>query len=210
AEGLVLSTDGRVLAAWDEGGEITVWLLPEGKPITTFRVSRSRVGCLAFGRDPLWHDSPALALPPWLLAVGDSGGLITVWDLFAHRPRSICRGSSYEINALAFSPDGAFLASAGRSEARLCAGATGSNVLMIYSPGYMVLHAIAFAPDGRSLAIANGPEYKRMPSVDIVELVQGRGIRTLYGLQGRVEKVVVSPNGLLIAAVSNDWHVGIW
>src|SRR5262249_4515674 len=70
-DGLGLSPERRLLAGWDEGGEITVWLLPEGRPVTTFRVSRSRVDCLAFGRDPLWHDAPALALPPWLLAVGD-------------------------------------------------------------------------------------------------------------------------------------------
>ena len=206
---LVLSPDGRLLAAWDEAGEITVWLVPEGKPLRLFHVSRSHVKCLAFGHDPVWRERRESDLPPWLLAVGDSGGLITVWDLFANQPRSICRGSSYEINALDFSPDGAFLASAGRGVG-LWSAATGSRVLEIGKLGYQVQYAITFAPDGRNLAIANGPEFLNKPSVDIVDIEQGRGIRTLYGLQGKVESVVVSPNSRLVAAVSNDWQIGIW
>ena len=92
--GLVLSPDGRLLAAWDEAGEITVWLLPEGRALTHFRVSRARVNCLAFGRDPVWHARPAVNLPPWLLAVGDSGGLITVWDLSTNQARIIAGARS--------------------------------------------------------------------------------------------------------------------
>jgi serine/threonine protein kinase/WD40 repeat protein len=210
AVNLVLSPDGRLLATRDENGEVTVWLLPEGRPLTRFHVSRAQIGCMAFGRDPVWHDSPALDLPRWLLAVGDWGGLITVWDLAANRPRSICRGSTYEIHSLDFSPDGALLASAGRHHARLWDVATGNNLLMIQGEGYQFLYAIAFAPDGRSLAVANGAEFNNKPNVGIVDIEQGRGIRTLYGLQGRVDRVVVSPNGRLIAAVSNDWQVGIW
>jgi serine/threonine protein kinase/WD40 repeat protein len=209
--GLVLSPDGRLLAAWDEASEVTVWLLPTGKPLAHFRVSRAPVKCLAFGRDPVWHDTPGLQLPPWLLAAGDSGGLITVWDLSANRQRSICRGSLYEVNALDFSPDGAFIASAGRHHVRLWDVATGRNLLIIpKATSYQVLHSITFAPDGQSLVIANGPEFLNRPSADIVVLEYGRGIRTLYGLQGAVESITVSPDGRLIAAVSHDWQVGIW
>jgi WD40 repeat protein len=35
-------------------------------------------------------------------------------------------------------------------------------------------------------------------------------MRTLRGLQQQVEKVVVSPDGRRIAALSNDWEIGIW
>jgi serine/threonine protein kinase len=206
---LVLSPDGRVLAAWDKSGEVSVWLVAEGQVFTRFHVSRSPVNTVAFGRDPAWHESPANDLPPWLLAVGDSGGLITVWDLFANRPRSICRGSSIETHALDFSPDGTFLGSVGRG-VRVWDVATGNRLLQISREGYQMQYAIAFASDGQSVSISNGPEFLNKPTVDIVEIEHGRGIRTLYGLQGRVEEIVVSPNGRSIAAISNDWQVGIW
>ena len=97
---LALSPDGRLLAAWDKSGEITVWTLPDGKEFRRFRVGRVPVSCLVFGRDPVWHEDDSV--PPWLLAVGESSGLITVWDLSAHRPRSTCRGSEFGVHAMDF------------------------------------------------------------------------------------------------------------
>src|SRR5262249_26526110 len=79
---LTLSPDGRLLAAWDVAGEVTVWTLPDGKELRRFRVGRTPVSCLAFGRDPVWHEDDSA--PRWLLAVGESSGLVTVWDLGAH------------------------------------------------------------------------------------------------------------------------------
>ena len=39
---------------------------------------------------------------------------------------------------------------------------------------------------------------------------QGRGIRTLRGLRGPVPKTIFSPDGRLIAGLSQDWQVAIW
>ena len=48
------------------------------------------------------------------------------------------------------------------------------------------------------------------PCVDLVDIEHGHGIRTLYGLQGKLESVTASPDSRLVAAVANDWRVGIW
>jgi WD40 repeat protein len=46
--------------------------------------------------------------------------------------------------------------------------------------------------------------------VDVWELQSGRGIETLGGLVRNAFRSVFSPNGRLVAVLSNDWHVGIW
>jgi WD40 repeat protein len=203
-QGVVLSPDGRFLAAWDSSGEITVWTLPDGKELPRFHVGRMPVSCLAFGRDPVWHDDgPA---PPWLLAVGESSGLITVWDLDANRPRSICRGSNFGVDSMDFSDDGALLLSGGRTPAKLWDVATGTCLLNIRVGDYV--GAIAFAPDGFHLAL--GSWHPAGPSLEVVELERGHGVNTLYGLQGVVQKTTFSPDGRFIAGASHEWQVGLW
>ena len=47
--------------------------------------------------------------------------------------------------------------------------------------------------------------------VDIDELENGRGLQTLWGLDGpRIEKTTISRDGRLIAALAQDFRVGIW
>ena len=67
----------------------------------------------------LSRPAPGPDMPHWLLAAGDSGGTVTVWDLTRREIGSYCLGSYYDVYAVAFSPDGATLASCGRDAARL-------------------------------------------------------------------------------------------
>jgi serine/threonine protein kinase/WD40 repeat protein len=206
-EYLVLSPDGRLLAAWDVTGEITVWTLPDGKRLPPFRVGRCPVSCLAFGRDPVWREDDSI--PPWLLAVAESSGLVTVWDLTQNRPRSVCRGSEFGVWAMDFSADGVSLLTAGRHAARLWDMATGTCLLDLNIGDFC--QSVSFAADGRHCAFSlsnsgNGAK----PGAYVVELELGHGIRTLHGLRGVVERTAFSPDGRLIAAVSHEWDVGLW
>src|SRR5262249_42214354 len=60
-----------------------------------------------------------------LLAAGGGGGTLTVWDWQHRLAVSDCRGSCYDVTAVAFSPGGSTLASRGRYEARILEGAPG-------------------------------------------------------------------------------------
>ncbi len=42
------------------------------------------------------------------------------------------------------------------------------------------------------------------------QLEEGRGIRTFRGLRGPVPKTIFSPDGRLVAGLSQDWQVAIW
>jgi WD40 repeat protein len=203
---LVLSPDGGLLAAWDDTGEITVWTLPDGKRSSLFRVGRCPVACIAFGCDPMWRQGPSA--PSWLLAVAESSGLVTIWDLVQNRPRSFCRGSEFSVWAMDFSPDGALLLTAGRHPTGLWDVTTGACVLHLREGDFA--QSVSFARDGRHCAFSFANLSSGEPGAKFVELELGNGIRTLYGLRGVVERTTSSPDGRLIAAVTHEWDIGVW
>ena len=47
-------------------------------------------------------------------------------------------------------------------------------------------------------------------AVQVYDLHEGRGMQSLLGLQTKIERVAFSRDGRLIAALSDDWRVGIW
>ena len=205
-----LSPDGTLFAAGDEDGRITIWPLPEGEPVATLEGRRNQVNCLLFGPDPLRrNDAPRMGTA-WLLAAGDSGGTVTIWDVRARTPRSFCRGSNYDVYALAFRPDGQTLASAGREVVKLWDITTGRPLLDLHSDGYNYLFPLAFSPDGRKLAVGRQEGFGELRGTDVWELEDDRGIQTLRGLLGPVEKAMISSDGHLVIGLAKDWQVGIW
>jgi serine/threonine protein kinase/WD40 repeat protein len=204
---IVLSPDGALLASWDTSGryhEVTIWSVLDRRNLRQCRTDRTVVTTVAFGPDPVWHDDDPKK-SAWRLAVGMQGGMITVWDLHDGKIQSFCRGSHYDVKTLDFSPDGALLASGGRDDARLWDAATGNCVLVVPSSSYQF--AVAFSPDGHRLAFGLGGGSRGKDGVQVLKLDQDRGMRTVLGLQQNVEKVVVSPDGRRIAALSNDWEI---
>jgi WD40 repeat protein len=133
--------------------------------------------------------------------------MVTVWDLHTRAQRSFCRGSEYEVFALAFRPDGMILASASRRWVHLWDVATGRLLLGLATFDQSV--ALAFSPDGHRIAVGGVRGFNEGGAM-VWELEDHRGIQTLRGLLGPVERTIISPDGRLIAALSQDWQLGIW
>src|SRR5262249_55754094 len=131
-----------------------------------------------------------------------------VWDLHDRQPRSHCRGSMYGVYAVAFNTDGVTLASCGRNEVKIWDIATGRLLLSLREGNYLV--ALAYAPDGKRLALGRMDAYTHPGGVDVWEIEDGRGIRTLRGLVGQVGQVIFSPDGARVAALTQAWQVGVW
>ncbi len=207
---VALAPDASLLAAGHEDGQITVWSLPNVEPIATLKADRNRINRVVFGRDPVRRPGPKPPGSGWLLATGDQGGGVVIWDLRLKTARSICHGRSgtSEVLALAFSPDAMTLASTGRAFVQLWDIASGRLLLNILAGNYVT--ALAFSPHGEQLAVGSVAAFGYPDSVNVWALDPGRGIDSLRGLLGSVFTSVFSPDGRLVAGLSNDWRVGIW
>jgi WD40 repeat protein len=204
---VALSPDGRLVALGDADGHVTVWRLPEGEPIATFSAGRVQINVLRFGPDPVVrthddHDDPS---DRWVLAAGDAGGSVTVWDL--HRRNVRCLGRGTEVSTLAFSPDGTTLIS-GSATVRLWDIASGRLLLEVGQRNRTT--ALAISPDGKNLTVASVNIFGYPGGIDVWELDDHPGLRSLRGLQGPVTKLVLSSDGRRIAALEHGWQLGIW
>jgi WD40 repeat protein len=209
ATALSFSDDGELLAGGDEGGRIRVWSLLSGQRVFDRSQGRNTIHCFSFTRnprrDPDGHQG-------WLLAAGDAGGSIVVWDLAMQMPVSRCHGSEFNVYALAFSPDGTTLASAGRSgETTILWDWATARMLLTCSSNLSQFSGLAFSRDGRRLA--TGHQFLHDPvfsHVLILDLDTGRGIRVLRGLTSPVGQMLFSPDGKRMAALSHDWQIAVW
>jgi serine/threonine protein kinase/WD40 repeat protein len=203
---LSFNAGAELLAAGDEKGTVTVWSMPGEVEVARLPVGRNAISCLALQRDYVRRPG---AKRPWLLAAGDAGGSVTVWDLDTGDVRTRCPSSGFDIDAVALSPDGATLASVSRKPVRLWDVATGRLLLEMFNTRH-IRSDLAFSPDGRRLAVCSEFGMSDVNNVDIWELETGRGLQSLRGLSGHVHKVAFSHDGELLAALATDWQVGVW
>jgi hypothetical protein len=190
---LAFAPDNTRLAAGTDDGRVTLWAVPQGEQLASWPISRLSIHGLAF--DPGGR----------LLAVGDSGGEIRIADSETGRLLSLCHNRS-KVYALAFSPDGTILASAGRNETGIWDVATGRCLLE--SPFGDYVTGLAFSPDG--WVAASSISAFAAGKVTVWELKDDRGIRTFRGLSGLVQTGQFSPDRRWLAALSFNWQVGVW
>ncbi len=107
--------------------------------------------------------------------------------------------------ALAFSPDGAFLAASGFDQrVWIFDGRTGERLRVLEGPGQDI-RALAFSPDGRQLAAA-----ARNGRIRTWQDAAGAQVRDLEGHRRRVHALVYSLDGSLLASGGEDRAVRLW
>lgn len=152
------------------------------------------------------------------LALGEGGQAVTVWDVTTGTQLMVMRGPLYgtrpprredinliQINAVAFSPDGKTLASAGGDKVlRLWDVATGQELRALTGHTDEVL-ALVFAPDGRTLFSGGADAVIMQWDVDTGQLR-----RTLRGHTDGVNALALSPDAKVLASGSDDGTVKVW
>ena len=211
---LAYSRDGTRLAAAGTDRTVRIWDLGAEPAAVCCFLTRARgwpasrsvptdkVLATGGGAPPAVIQTPTGKVP----AAEDEGRTIRFWDPTTGGAIASFGGHVGSIHALAFSPDGTRLASAGADRNRPDLGpGHGKNAELSCRAIENAVFAVAFSPDGTRLGFAGADRRIRCWDVET-----GRLIHTLEGHTNWVMGVAFSPDGSRIASAGADQTVRIW
>lgn len=139
AHQVVISPDGKTLAASDSPGNVYVWNLSGGSPFIIKGASvNSTLQTVAFSPNGK------------MLAIADRSD-VRLWDVATRKFSGQLNGSNMSPQAIAFSPDGATLA-VGNGNGNIYLWNLAAHHETQIPTQYSDVDALAFSPDGRTLA----------------------------------------------------------
>ncbi len=215
ARSLVLSPDGRRLAAGYEFGRVRVWdvdAILEGKNKLVVQIghdgAKSRLApseTHTIRVAPVGVVSLAFSPDGKRLATGSEDARITLVDPVSGKVLRSSIGHASTVLALAFSPDGKRLASASHDRTVMIWDAASGKELLTLTGHAGPVHAVVFSPDGKSIATAIDDSHIRLWNA-----TTGAALRTLKKDKGEVLSLAFSPDGKRLAAGSREGFVNQW
>ena len=188
----VFSHDGRVLAASDASGRITLRETRGWKVIGHLQ-HPSGATSLAFGNDGS------------TLFSGGYDGTVRTWDVSRLAQVGVLKGARGTIWTLDISPDGLRVAAAGEDAA--------IHIWTLDRPAEPAtlrghernIWKVRFSPDGRHLASGSFDQMARL-----WDAANGRSLKTLRGHEQAVVGLAFSPDGKLLATSGDDSTIRLW
>jgi WD40 repeat protein len=199
------SPDGKRIASTGKDRLALVWDAFDGGNLYTYQNHADVVNSLCWSpdgrhiasasRDQTVHIWDATSGARWLRAMA----------LFTGFRYSIFEGHSAEVNAVAWSPDGGYIASAGDDTCVLVWEATSKNVITHFQAHTDIVQVVAWSPDGKNVASVSIDHSVRIWNAGSKE------VKFSYrNSSSIVQDLCWSPDGRHIALASSDHTVQIW
>lgn len=201
AYSMMLSPDGKMLAAHDSSNKCVLWDINADPPriVDQFILK----GYPKSGLNVKF----AFSADGRMLGTGGEGGLVHVWSLIESqkiRHRFTVKGHKHNIRTLAFSPDGKMLASGGKG-GKLCLWHVADGVSLFTSTAHKsLINAVTFSPDSKILASGGKKLY-------LWDITTGSQLRTTSRkLTARISALVFSPDGNTLVVGNWDGILELW
>jgi WD40 repeat protein len=202
-QGVRCSPDGKSLAVLTGDGQVALWDVATGAERLRLPKLQRPTLCLAFS-----HDGKVLATGGYgynarLRFLGDRADL-KVWDAGDGKELASCEDFTSDILAVAFSPDGGTLASAGDFTARLWDWKKGRE-LPRFTGHAQEITGLVYSPDGKTLYSAS-----KDATVRVWDAGTTKEEAVLRGHAKGVMALGLTPDGKTLATASMDGSVRVW
>lgn len=197
------SPDGHWIASGSEDDTVKVWNTATMSEEHTLKGHYASVTSVNFGADSRWVAAVA----------GGTGSGVRLWDTLSGKALSEPFTNQSEGEAVAFSPDGRWVAFDDGKGLHIWNLRTQREEQLIIESKSVVnfTHALAFNPNGSWLAAAGSfPRDSRDDKTRIWDVKTGQLVHTLTGHTFGVNDVQFSPDGRWLVTGSADGTVRIW
>ena len=193
-DAVAFSPDGRLLATGNDHGDLVLWDVATRRLVALREDAHTRpISDVTFSPDST------------LLASGDADGVVGIWDVTADQIAGESLVGVGQVQALAFSPDGQYLAAGfgGVGPGSTVVWNVADHSVVADLPGPPVSDVV-FNPDGQQLIVAQGNVIFRDTTT-----YQPLG-EPLLPMAGGVASLALSHDGRILVTGASDGTIQLW